>query len=62
MFPTALPQNKNKKSFIDRHYHKDYFTMGTEWHFVAMSHYKGACDGISRTIKMPARERSLQNP
>jgi hypothetical protein len=36
--------------------------MCTDWHFVAMSHYDGACDGISRTIKMPEREGSLQNP
>jgi hypothetical protein len=34
------------------HYHKDYFTMGTEQHFLAMSH-SILRNGISRTIKIP---------
>jgi hypothetical protein len=42
--------------------HKDYFFVDAEWHFFAMSHAKGACDGIGGTIKMPEREASLQNP
>jgi hypothetical protein len=54
-------QHKNKKNFISLHYCKDYFAMGTVGHFFAISHYKGACDGIARTIKMPGREESLQN-
>jgi hypothetical protein len=59
---SAASQYKNTKNFINLCYHKDDFGMGAAWHILAMSHGKGACDGIGGAIKRLARKASLQNP
>ena len=41
--------------------HKKDFGIEAEWHFFAISHGKGACDGIGGCIKRNAYRASLQN-
>ena len=41
---------------------KDFHGIEAEWHFIATSHGKGACDGIGGTVKRLADKASLQCP
>jgi hypothetical protein len=58
----ATSQHKNRKNFINLCYHKDDLGMDAEWHFFAVSHGKGAYDGIRGTITRLEKKTSLQNP
>jgi hypothetical protein len=55
-------QFKNRKNFINICYKKCDFGLNAKWHFFAVSHGKGACDGIGGRIKRLAGMASLQNP
>lgn len=62
-FSDGAPQQyKNCKNFINLLYHKEDFGIDAEWHFFATAHGKGACDGISGTVKRLAGRASLQLP
>jgi hypothetical protein len=55
-------QCKNRKNFISLSYHKDDFGLDAKWPFFAVSHGKGACDGLGGTVERLAGKASLQNP
>jgi hypothetical protein len=55
-------QYKNRKNFLNLCYHKDDFGMDAVWHLFVVSHGRGACVGIGRTIKRLANKVALQNP
>lgn len=62
-FSDGAPQQyKNCKNFINLLHHKQDFGIDAEWHFFATAHGKGACDGISGTVKRLAGRASLQLP
>ena len=43
-------------------HHQGDFGIAAEWHFSAISHGKGACDGLGGTLKRLAARASLQRP
>ena len=53
-------QYKNCKNFTNLLMHKKDFGMKAEWHFLATSHGKNACDGVWGTIKRLAACASFQ--
>ena len=58
----AASQYKNKKSFLNLCHHEEDFGVKAEWHFLATSHEKGACDGLGGTVKRLAARTNLQRP
>ena len=58
----AASQYKNLKNFINLCSHQADFGISAEWHFLATSHGKGACDGLGGTVKRLATKPSLQRP
>ena len=55
-------QYKNKKNFINLCCHEKDFGVYAEWHFYAMSHGKGPCDGLAGRVKCLVARASLQRP
>lgn len=53
-------QYKNFKNFRNIACHYEDFKLHAEWHYFAMSHGKGAVDGVSAVIKNSARRHSLR--
>ena len=53
-------QYKNHKNFTNLLHHYCDYALYAEWHFLATSHGKNACDGIGGTIKPMAAYASLQ--
>jgi hypothetical protein len=51
---------QNKYNFINLYHHNTDFGINAEWHFFAISHGKGPCDGVGVTIKRVAAHSSLQ--
>ena len=51
-----------KKIFFNSCLHKADFRISAEWHFSAISHGKGACDGLGGTVKRLAARASPQRP
>ena len=58
----AASQYKNRKNFLNLCHHEEDFGVKAEWHFLATSHGKGACDGLGGTVKRLAARASLQKP
>jgi hypothetical protein len=50
------PIKKNRKKLLNVTCHNEDFGAPAEWHFLATSHGKSACDGVGGTLK------SLQRP
>jgi hypothetical protein len=46
-----MVQYKMRKIAINLLYHRDYFGMGTEWHFSAVSRGKGTCNRTGETTE-----------
>ena len=53
-------QYKKCKNFMNLHHHSVDFGVEAEWHFFAISHGKGPCDGVGGLLKRMARKASLQ--
>ena len=53
-------QCKNRKNFANICCPETDFGIPAEWHFFAMSHGKGPCDGVGGTVKRLAARASLQ--
>ncbi|KAJ8665360.1 hypothetical protein QAD02_007022 [Eretmocerus hayati] len=61
-FSDGAPQQfKNKTAFGNLTYHYSDFQVVAEWHFFAIAHGKGPCDGLAGCIKRNAARASLQN-
>ena len=58
----AAAQYKKRKNFLNLSHHKADFGVDAEWHFIAISHGKGPCDGLGGTVKRLAARASLQRP
>ena len=55
----AASQYKNRKKFSNLCHHKLDFGVKAKWHFSAISHGKGACDGLWGIVKHLAAQASL---
>ena len=56
---SAASQYKNHKNFLNLCHHQADFGIEAEWHFLATSHGKSACDGLGGTVKRLAARASL---
>jgi hypothetical protein len=59
-FDGAAFHYKNKKNSINVYSRETDFGMEAEWHFFAISHGKGPCNGVGSSIKCLAAHESLQ--
>jgi hypothetical protein len=58
----GLQPNTETEKFTKYYMHNEDFGVPAEWHFVATSHGKSACDGVGGTLKRLAEKASLQQP
>ena len=57
----VLHRSTKTENFLNLCYHHTDFDIATEWLFSAISHGKGACDGVGGTVKRLAARASLQS-
>jgi hypothetical protein len=56
------PNTKTEENLPNITFRNEDFGVTAEWHFLATSHGKSACDGVGGTLKRLAAKASLQRP
>jgi hypothetical protein len=58
----SAAQYKTEKKLLNIICHNEHLAVPAEWHFLATTYGKSACDGVGGTLKRLAAKASLQQP